>query len=424
MTEIATAAESRLPQKVPRPALDFPAHPDRAAALAEAHARPPIPLPVPSRVHLLALSLSGRETPETLFHAIFDEPRQGDQRHAVRHRGVLTIKWEHHTEFASLLVSSPAGSDKGEQFLSGVAANLPDRVQLLVALRMDLVEKPSSPPPGYDIGGILRSGIQVTSSYRAGEDGFIDFHVASKDVGPDQLGRRLQRVLEAEVYRTMTLIGLPLARRVSAILNDFETRLEEVTEALRYAQESDSAILERIQTLSAETEALRTETRFRFSASRAYSALVDERLDSLAEEKVGERPTLSGFTRTRLAPSVRTIESAEQRQEELSTAVSRALNLLRARVDVSLNRANQSILSSMNERQHRQLILSEAVESLSVIAISYYFLGILYYPLTGLEEAGRLPVSSTAALGILAPFVAVGAYTTFKVLRHRWSRKE
>jgi uncharacterized membrane-anchored protein len=196
-----------------------------------------------------------------------------------------------------------------------------------------------------------------------------------------------------------------------------------VTEALRAANDSDSQVLDKIQSLSAETEALRTQTRFRFSASRAYAALVEERIESLGEQKVGERPTLSGFTRTRLLPAVRTIESAERRQEELSAAVGRALNLLRARVDVSLNRANQDILSSMNERQHRQLILSEAVESLSVIAISYYLLGILAYPVESLKEVGWLPVSETVALGILAPFVAVGVFTVLRALRRRWMPK-
>lgn len=405
-------------------ALNFPQHPDRAGAIAEAHARPPLPVTVPSTIHLLALSLAGEATPGALFEAVFEETPPGAQRHAIRHRGQLTIKWERHTEFASLLVIARDGTGNGQRFLSNVAARLPEGVQLLVALRVKVVPKPSPPPPGYDIGGVIRSGIEISSSFRAGEDGFIDYHVAVGDTGADQLGRRLQRVLEAEVYRTMTLIGLPLARRVGPVLADLEARLADVADALRRAQDSDAEILEAIQSLSAETEALRTQTRFRFSASRAYAALVDERLDSVGEEKVGERPTLSGFTRTRLLPAVRTIESAERRQEELSAAVGRALNLLRARVDVSLNRANQDILRSMNERQHRQLILSEAVESLSVIAISYYSLGILYYVLTGAKAAGLLPVSETIALGILAPFVALAAWAGLKGLRRRWSDEE
>ena len=64
----------------------------------------------------------------------------------------------------------------------------------------------------------------------------------------------------------------------------------------------------------------------------------------------------------------------------------------------------------MNERQYRQLMISEAVESLSVIAISYYLLGILHYPLNSLASLGLLPVNETIALGLLAPFVVVGVF--------------
>jgi uncharacterized membrane-anchored protein len=400
--------------------MTFPQHPDRAAAINEAHARPPLPISVPATMHLLALSFSDEAAANALYEAVFDEPQEGQERHTIRRRDGLVIKWERHTEFVSVAIVSPGVEGWAGPLLTAIGRKVPDGVRLLVGLRVKVVEKPSPPPPGFEIGGVLRSGIEVSSSFRMGEDGYIDYHVAVADVGPEQLGRRIQRMLEAETYRTMALLGLPLARRIGPILADLENRLAEVTEALNSRKDSDEEILDRIQSLSAETEALRTQTRFRFSASRAYAALVDERLDSLAEDKVGERPTLSGFTRTRLAPAVRTIVSAEARQEELSAAVGRALNLLRARVDVSLNRANQDILRSMNERQHRQLVLSEAVESLSVIAISYYLLGILLYPVTSLREVGLLPVSPTIALGILAPFVAAGVFAALRALRRRW----
>jgi uncharacterized membrane-anchored protein len=403
--------------------LNFPAHPDRAAAIGEAHARPPLPIEVPSTIHLVALALAGEDAFRAVFEALFDEPLEGAARHTIRKRGSVTVKWERHTEFASLLLISPEDPTNAEKLLGSLGYKVPEGVQLLIALRVKVHEKPSPPPKGYDIGGVLRSGIEVSSSFRAGEDGFIDYHVAVKDVGPAQLGRRIQRMLEAETYRTMALIGLPLARRVGPVLSKLEARLAAVTETLNErGGDDDAKILDHLQSLSAETEALRTQTRFRFSASRAYAALVDERLASLAEEKIGERPTLSGFIRTRLNPAVRTIVSAEARQEELSAAVGRALNLLRARLDVSLNQANQDILRSMNERQHRQLIIQEAVESLSVIAISYYLLGILLYPVKSLNEVGWLPVSETLALGILAPFVAVGVFATLRGLRHRWTR--
>ncbi|MEM8664186.1 MAG: DUF3422 domain-containing protein [Pseudomonadota bacterium] len=402
----------------------FGPHPDRAAAIGEAHARPSMPVDPPSVLFHLAFGFENEPTVDALHEAIFGEPQDGFARHVMRDMGPLTIKFERHTEFLSLTILSRDGADTGEAPLRRLRAKRVDGLSLLVALRAFVVKEAETLPGPQEVGGEMRGGILVTSSFRPGPDGYIDLHVAAGDTGGDQLGRRLQRVLEAESYRTMALIGLPMARRAGGELAKLEAELGEVTTKLTEGTGEDEEILDAIQSLSARTEAMRARTRFRFSASRAYAALVDERLDSLNESKIGERPTLTGFLRTRLNPAVRTILSAEARQSELSASVERALSLLRARIDVSLDQANQDILKSMNERQYRQLILSEAVESLSVIAISYYLLGILRYPVESLIEVGVVPVSQTIALGILAPFVAVGVFATLRALRNRWLPKE
>ncbi|WP_420391335.1 DUF3422 family protein [Acuticoccus sp.] len=401
-------------------ALPFRNHPDRAAAIGEAHARPPLSLHVPSTIHHLAFACVGRDVAGELYGAVFGAPNTTAARHTILARDGLTIKLEPHTEFTTLTLVSSDGRAPGEDLIARIAGDVPDGAELLVSLRVFVVDRATARAHPHDIGGVLRGNIDVSSSFRVGHDGFMEMHVAAPAIGPEQLGRRVQRVLELETYRVMTLIGLPTARRIGPILSQLEADLAEVTNALTYGEEGDAAILDKLQDLSARTEAMRSATRFRFSASRAYAALVDERLLSLDEEKHGERPTLSGFIRTRLAPAVRTIASTEQRQEELSMAVGRALDLLRTRVDVSMNKGNQEILRSMNERQQRQLVLSEAVESLSVIAISYYLLGLLAYPVDALLDAGVLPISRTLALGLLAPVVVIGIWSALKRVRRHW----
>lgn len=400
--------------------LGLPEHPDRAAAIGEAHARPSLPVDIPATIHLLAISTPDAEADAVLYGSLFDDNVAAAPRHRILRRGALTVKWERHTEFVSITMMSHGDSRVGDELIARIRSVFPAGASLLVALRVRVVRERSSPVIEDAIGGVLRGGIEVTSTFHVGPAGFIDFEVVTGSIGRELLGRRLQRVLDAEMYRTMALVGLPLARRIGPELTALERGLTDVTEMLSTGVASDDAILERLQSLSAQTEAMRARTRYRFSASRAYAALVEERLASLGEEKVGERPTLTGFTRTRLAPAIRTIHSAEDRQAELSTSLGRALNLLRARVDVAMNAGNQEILSSMNDRQHRQLIISEAVESLSVIAISYYLLGILSYPVSALRDAGALPISATMALGLLAPFVALFVFGALRALRRRW----
>lgn len=398
----------------------FREHQDRSAALEEAHARPSLPVPIPATLHHLAFSVTGEEAAAALYRLVFAAAPVESERHVIRDEGGLVLKWERHTEFVSLTIRAGDDGGRADPLLDHLARSAPREVALLVALRVHVVPASAGVEAVGPIGGRIAGGIGVGTTFQPGADGFIDWHLTAPAIGAAQLGRRVQRVLEAETYRTITLLGLPLARRVGPQLTALEGALAGAIDALVRDADSDAAVLERLQRLSAEIEALRVSTRFRFSASRAYAALVEERLASLAEEKIGERSTVTGFMGTRLAPAVRSIESMEARQAELSGAVERALGLLRARVDVSLNRANQGILRSMNERQHRQLILSEAVESLSVIAISYYLLGILGYPVKSLIDLGWLPGTPTLVLGVLAPFVLVLVFWALRRLRARW----
>lgn len=409
-----------IPDPLAANALPFQCHPDREAALKEAHARPYLPIHPPAAIHHLAFRTATPADRAALYAAVYDEPGATAAPHTIREDGDLIVRLEPHTEFATVTLISAAGPEPGFERIGRIAERMPGAGELLVALRLD-VTGTVGPAGDEIIGGILRGEQSVATTFRPSPDGYVLFELAGAGVGAAQTGRRVQRLLEAETYRTLALLGLPVARRYAPVLDALEADLAKVTAALaRGSSDSDEAILDQLQDLSARTEAMRADTRFRFAASRAYAALVEERLQSLMESKLAERPTLSGFIQASLAPAVRTIESTERRQNELSTAIGRALDVLRTRVDVSMERANQEIMRTMNERQHRQLILSEAVEGLSVIAISYYLVGLLAYPVRALKAAGLLPVHEYLVLGVLAPVVAAGVYTLLRRLKARW----
>ena len=64
-------------------------------------------------------------------------------------------------------------------------------------------------------------------------------------------------------------------------------------------------------------------------------------------------------------------------QESLSQRVSRATELLRTRVDISMQQQSQAILSTTSKRAKLQLRLQETIEGLSVAVISYYVVGLI-----------------------------------------------
>ena len=89
-------------------------------------------------------------------------------------------------------------------------------------------------------------------------------------------------------------------------------------------------------------------------------------------------------------PAFRTCEAVSGQLDKLSRRIDRASELLRTRVDLTLEAQNQDLLQSMNNRSQVQLQLQQAVEGLSVVAISYYMVGLVKYMAGSLHEMGVL----------------------------------
>ena len=120
---------------------------------------------------------------------------------------------------------------------------------------------------------------------------------------------------------------------------------------------------------------------------------------------VGSNPRIGVFLDRRFSPAMATCQAVDGRIRSLAERSERASNLLRTRVEVALEAQNQQVLKSMEKRSHQQLRLQETVEGLSVVAISYYLIGILSKIATVLAEN---------KIGIFA----VSTYNTDYILVH------
>src|SRR3546814_4084357 len=102
--------------------------------------------------------------------------------------------------------------------------------------------------------------------------------------------------------------------------------------------------------------------------------------------------------------------SSDVCSSDLRTAWTSAL--LRTRVDTALARRNRDLLASMDRRTALQLRLQHTVEGLSVVAISYYALGLWHHLKEALELQGwHLPAWIDVALfpvTIVTVFLGIG----------------
>ena len=203
----------------------------------------------------------------------------------------------------------------------------------------------------------------------------------------------MQRLLEFETYRTLALLGLPVARRAGPELARMEAELSEVTQEIAKAPDPsrNQRMLQKLTRLAAEIEAQSARTAFRFGASRAYYALVRSRIELIRERQEGEYVTITAFFRRRLEPAIETCNAVEARQARLSSQLARTADLLRTGIQFELEHQNRDLLTSMDKRAQLQLRLQQTVEGLSVATISYLRARPITYVAKGVKDAGLLP---------------------------------
>jgi uncharacterized membrane-anchored protein len=268
---------------------------------------------------------------------------------------------------------------------------------------------------GTVAGSQVMQGGELWTDFAIHSDGFSRFVICDVGMRMQQAGRLVQRVLEIETYRMMALLGLPSAQGATPELNAVESELASLASALVEAdgQVDDGTIeqmlLDQITHLAARIEKLSLDTSYRFAASKAYFGLVNARIDELRELRIEGTPTVEEFMERRLAPAMKTCEAVAARQEALARRVANNNDLLRTRVGIVQEAHNRRILQSMNQRALQQLRLQQAVEGLSVAAISYYVIGLIGYAAKGGKAVGMV-ANPDIVMGVLVPVVAAGVW--------------
>jgi uncharacterized membrane-anchored protein len=110
---------------------------------------------------------------------------------------------------------------------------------------------------------------------------------------------------------------------------------------------------------------------------------------------------------------MRACAAFSDRLASLSRQAAWASTLLAARVDTRIALQNRDLLSSMNRRTRLQLRLQQTVEGLSIVAITYYLLGIAAYVAKGAHALSpRLSVDA-----IVAACVPLALLLVWRLLR-------
>ncbi|MFV0476679.1 MAG: DUF3422 family protein [Parahaliea sp.] len=402
-------------------------HPFREQLTNEIHARPSLALQAPLKVTHLAL-LSGEGAADAELQHVADlcrcfgaaEP-SADINFWNVDLGPFHLNWERHTEFSTYSFFKQDGFETPfddvvidlvpQDWLRQLAG------EILVAIHLAVDADTFSERNSKEIVNFFSSdniaassmasgALSAWSDFRLHDDGFTRFYVRGQNLEPRQTGRLVQRLLEIETYRMMALLAFPVARDIGAKVSLCENAMMSLTEQLAESRElqNDQSLLDELSQLAADVERLVAGSSYRFSAARAYYALVQRRIAELREQRLAGYASIQEFMERRLEPAMRTCESVSERLSNLSKRIARAANLLRTRVDVVLEQQNRDLLDSMNRRAKLQLRLQETVEGLSVVVLSYYLVGLIGYTFKALK-AGGMAINPDLFTGLSVPLV-------------------
>jgi uncharacterized membrane-anchored protein len=256
------------------------------------------------------------------------------------------------------------------------------------------------------VSEVLDGAAIIAGDFRIDPAGHLRFAVfVSPQTIDKRIGRLVQRICEIETYKSMSMLGFSRARDMSANIAELDNNLTALMLEMTQGTTPPDVILPDLLTISSELETLVARCSFRFGATGAYEALVNQRILVARESRFQGRQTFGEFMMRRYEPAMRTVKSTETRLQALADRAIRAGDLLRTRVDVERSAQNQALLASMDRRADLQLRLQHTVEGLSVVAISYYgvsLAGHLLYPLTEATGLSKGMLTAIVTLPVIA----------------------
>ncbi|WP_146344673.1 DUF3422 family protein [Falsiphaeobacter marinintestinus] len=409
----------------------IPDHPLRYQLANELHARPFPPMQSSCTVVQLAIKQPSqavsRDRTADLEHlkSLLDRhgapyPQPGATHHSAQ-LGRHVLKWEQHTEFVTYTAFSDGLSARAfdpadfEVFPGDWLDEAPGVRMTSISLRV--CPRPDEAginaaladwfvPESLAVAHVLDDAAVAAGDFRIDPAGHMRFAVfAGPETGQRRIGRVVQRLLEIETYKSMSMLGFSRARELSGPLGELDNHLSELMVRMT-GNTSDAAVtLTSLLSISAELETMGARASFRFGATGAYEAIVAQRIGSLRETRFHGRQTFADFMVRRYEPAMRTVKSTEGRLQALADRAMRAGDLLRTRVDVERSAQNQALLESMDRRADLALRLQHTVEGLSVVAISYYAVSLAsyaLYPLAKIFDLSKGMLTAVVTLPVVA----------------------
>uniref|UniRef100_UPI000DF12256 DUF3422 family protein n=1 Tax=Candidatus Halocynthiibacter alkanivorans TaxID=2267619 RepID=UPI000DF12256 len=311
-------------------------HPHRYALANELHARPFPALKVPCRAAFLAVKsprdAAARDKSADRAHLLALLDRYGaphpqpEATHYFGQIGKYQLKWESHTEFVTYTIFSEGVADRPfdgasfDVFSKDWLAQMPGVRITSALIRVEETTDDDTirsfvnewfVAESLAVARVVDDNAVLAGDFRIDEAGHMRFAVfARPGTGERRVGRIVQRLCEIETYKTMAMLGLTEARGLNDDLSGIEDALSSLTGDMSAGSTAAADTLSDLLNASARLENLITKSSFRFGATGAYEAIVNQRVKVLREERFNGRQTFAEFMMRRFDPAMRTVKAS------------------------------------------------------------------------------------------------------------------
>ena len=231
-------------------------------------------------------------------------------------------------------------------------SQFPTAMQRVTSAMVRVVERPSDEEvksklldwfesESLAVARVLDDTAICAGDFRIDPAGHMRFALfVAKEAGQRRTGRLIQRLCEIETYKVMSMLGFARVKQLAPRIGELDGQLTrlmgQMTDNAAYPDE----LLPNLLSISTELETISARCSFRFGATGAYEALVNQRIEVLREERFKGGQSFADFMMRRYDPAIRTVKSTERRLQVLSDRAIRAGELLRTRVDVERSAQN------------------------------------------------------------------------------------
>jgi len=370
----------------------------------EIHRRPYYEHYAPMRISLISLHTKNYENnynhlTKLCDHLSIPPPEYRNLTYSYNHQDKFRVKWESHREFCTFqfikniyLDDTTLFKDSNINLVPNMWVNNLDSV--INCVNLDIINKDdiksdndefifSSFNNNYVVGSNLCNNRgSVFSDFKIDTNGYHRILLINGNengiMSGHQLGRSVQRILDIESYRSMSMISFIKSKDINLKLDEINKNLMKINNI----EDANEKFL-KLKDISDEINFVNIRNKFRFQASKGYYPIIEDRFKELNLSKIEGIQPYNIYLNSRINPTKRITLTTENRLNETLELASRSILLTKTQIELDIKKNSVDLLDNMSKKTDIQIKLQKTVEGLSTIILTYYSVNLFNYLLKG-----------------------------------------